>query len=258
MQEFRCGVMVRASTGICRVEAVRSRSFLGFRAMCRGRYLASRGRGHTDPAVGVYIIPILGFLGSSALLIFASTVTPCIKRCLQRTTNIVAPVTDDKSKYENDMEDEVDLDFEANLLEMQRTALEAFDSDFVINPKLYVSFNPAEHPIFGAEIRMRRATVVNRRQDRAKKDLQKKNRELAEEKRRREKEQLAKQKLRAEEAKKRLHDYVESMARKKKDDEEKMRKRAEAKRKRRKQQKSKRTRAKRLYDMDRSGQNFIV
>ena len=70
------------------------------------------------------------------------------------------------------MEDEVDLDFEANLLEMQRTALEAFDSDFVINPKLYVSFNPAEHPIFGAEIRMRRATVVNRRQDRAKKDLQ--------------------------------------------------------------------------------------
>ena len=219
------------------------------------RKLKTKGRYRS--AVGVYIIPILGFLGSSALLLFASTVTPCIKRCLQRTTNIVAPVADDKSKYEDEMEDEVDLDFEANLLEMQRTALEAFDSDFVINPKLYVSFNPAEHPIFGAEIRMRRATVVNRRQDREKKVSNRRTGSLP---RRNDAERRNSWRSRncVQKKLKRLHDYVESMARKKKDDEEKMRKRAEAKRKRRKQQKSKRTRAKRLYDMDRSGQNFIV
>jgi hypothetical protein len=240
--------------------------FLFSWAMCAGADTSQvEEKGDTMPSVGVYVIPIFGFLGSSGLIMFASTVTPCIKRCLQRTTNIVAPVDDEHSKYGDLSLDEseiynkpMDIDFEANLHEMQRTALEAFDSDFIINPKLYVSFDPTEHPIFGAEIRMRRATVVNQRQNRAQKELDQKNKELAEEKRRRDKELLARQKLRAEEAKARLHDYVESMARKKENDQDKMRKRAEAKKKRRKQQKTKRTRAKRLYDMDRSGQNFIV
>ena len=231
-------------------------------AMCEGADTSQiEDNGNSKPSVGVYVIPILGFLGSTGLILFASTVTPCIKRCLQRTTNIVAPVDDNHSKYDDldNYEDRpTDIDFEANLQEMQRTALEAFDSDFVINPKLYVSFDPTEHPIFGAEIRMRRATVVNMRQSRKQKAIEEKNKELAEQKRRRDKELLAKQKLRAEEAKARLHDYVESMARKKENDAEKMRKRAEAKKKRRKQQKTKRTRAKRLYDMNRSGQNFIV
>ena len=52
--------------------------------------------------------------------------------------------------------------------------------------------------------------------------------------------------------------YVESMTRKKNEDLEKMRKRAEAKKKRKGQQKTKRVRAKRLYEMDRDGSNFIV
>ena len=233
--------------------------FLVSWAMCAGADTSQiEDVGDTDPAVGVYIIPILGFLGSSALLIFASTVTPCIKRCLQRTTNIVAPVTDDKSKYEDEMEDEVDLDFEANLLEMQRTALEAFDSDFVINPKLYVSFNPAEHPIFGAEIRMRRATVVNRRQDREKKVCKRRTGSLP---RRNDAERRNSWRSRNCVQKKLKKDFTTTWNQwreRRRMMREKMRKRAEAKRKRRKQQKSKRTRAKRLYDMDRSGQNFIV
>ena len=69
---------------------------------------------------------------------------------------------------------------------------------------------------------------------------------------------LEQQRLRAEEAKKRLHAYVESMTRKKDQDAERMRKRLEAKKKRKGQKKAQRERSKRLYDMNRDGSNFIV
>ena len=239
-------------------------------AMCAGVDQTEKELNGTAPSVGAYIFPILGLLGSLALLVFASAIAPCVKRCLSRTTSIIAPIDEDNTRHNLDgsedhgEEDEeggskrTGLDLDEDIKEMQKTANEAFDSDFVINPMLYVSFDPCDHPIFGAELRFRRSLKKTRAEERSREENENARKRAREERKERDRELLEKQRLRAEEAKNRLHAYVESMTRKKDQDAERMRKRAEAKKKRKGQKKAQRDRSKRLYDMNRSGSNFIV
>ena len=231
-------------------------------AMCASADATEFETNQVPRSVGIYVFPILGFLGSVTLLLFASAVAPCVKKCLSRTATIIAPVEEDDTRLklgEDHEEGMVEpIDWDAEIQEMQKTAHEAFDADFIINPTLYISFDPCDHPIFGHELKMRRSLSKARQDGNSKEELARQRKEAHDEKRQRDKELLARQKLQAEEAKARLHAYVESMTRKKNDDLEKMRKRAEAKKKRKGQQKTKRVRAKRLYEMDRDGSNFIV
>ena len=68
-------------------------------AMCAGVDQTEKELNGTAPSVGAYIFPILGLLGSLALLVFASAIAPCVKRCLSRTTSIIAPIDEDNTRH---------------------------------------------------------------------------------------------------------------------------------------------------------------
>ena len=87
--EFRCGAMACPLNLSCL--AVRSRSFLVSWAMCAGRIPRKLKTKEIQIRLSVFILFNFRVSRQQCITAVVSTVTPCIKRCLQRTENIVAP-----------------------------------------------------------------------------------------------------------------------------------------------------------------------
>lgn len=144
-------------------------------------------------ASGLYTFHPLGFIGCLALLGFAKALAPCAKKFLGKVSMIAAPPAPDdtygSNSEDSDSDNSVDdaaaaskspnvnsspaarrgrgaspakqrkkkpLTMDETLQLLDQQAERAWSSDLVLAPDAYDSFDAVEHPVFGAEMRLRR------------------------------------------------------------------------------------------------------